>query len=79
MADISRFRALSPRERALVAIAVLIDGRDAIDFLSFDKERRTALVRAAEDLVDPNNEMRIPLTGTLLREALASLKEDEPL
>lgn len=73
MSDISRFRSLGSRERALVAIGVLLDGRDALDYLSYDKERRSALVRAAEDLVELGVELRIPLAGTLLRKALDEL------
>ena len=73
MSDISRFRSLGSLERALVAIGVLLDGRDALDYLSYDKERRSALVRAAEDLVELGVELRIPLAGTLLRKALDEL------
>ncbi len=73
MSDISRFRSLGSRERALVAIGVLLDGRDALEYLSFDRDRRTALVRAAEDLVELGVELRIPLAGTLLRKALDEL------
>ena len=73
MSDISRFRSLGSRERALVAIGVLLDGRDAVEYLSYDRERRMALVRAAEDLVELGVELRIPLAGTLLRKALDEL------
>lgn len=73
MSDISRFRSLGSRERALVAIGVLLDGRDALEYLSYDRERRMALVRAAEDLVELGVELRIPLAGTLLRKALDEL------
>ena len=73
MSDISRFRSLGSRERALVAIGVLLDGRDALEYLSFDRERRMALVRAAEDLIELGVELRIPLAGTLLRKALDEL------
>ena len=73
MSDISRFRSLGSRERALVAIGVLLDGRDTLEYLSFDRERRMALVRAAEDLIELGVELRIPLAGTLLRKALDEL------
>lgn len=73
MPDISRFRALGTRERAIVAVAVLLDGHDAADFLANDKERHTAMARAAKDLAELPPELRIPLVGTLLRQAVAQL------
>jgi hypothetical protein len=77
MADLFRFRSLATRERATVAIGVLIDGRDAVDYLAYDDQRGIALVRAAEDLVELTPELRIPLIGTLLRSALESLAKEE--
>ncbi len=73
MPDISRFRSLGGRERAIVAVAVLLDGHDAADYLSSDKERRTPLSRAAKDLADLPPDLRLPLVGTLLREAVKGL------
>ncbi|HQH28489.1 MAG TPA: hypothetical protein PLP17_13920 [Oligoflexia bacterium] len=73
MPDVSRFRALGTRERALVAIAVLLDGHDAAEYLGCDKERQLALMRAAKDLAELSPELRLPLIGTLLREALQEL------
>ncbi len=77
MSDISRFRALSPRERAIVAIAVLVDGHDAPELLSADKERRTPLSRAAKDLVSLPPDLRLPLVGTLLRDAVQLVEKGE--
>lgn len=73
MPDISRYRALAAREKTLVALAVLLDGHDAVEYLAADKERGTALMRAAKDLVDLSPELRIPLVGTLLR---ATVKDE---
>ena len=75
MPDLSRFRSLSVRERALVAVAVLLDGHDAIDHFASDRDRSAALSRAAKDLAELSPELRIPLAGTLLREAVTQLKE----
>lgn len=75
MADLSRFRALSLREQAVVAVATLLDGLDAVDYLSSDKDRRTALSRAAKDLADFPLDLRLPLVGTLLRAAIAELEQ----
>jgi hypothetical protein len=74
MSATARLRSLSIKEQALVALAVLIDGHDAVEFLGSDKERATALSRAAKDLADVPPETRLPLAGTLLREALAELE-----
>jgi hypothetical protein len=73
MRDISRFRALSEREQALVSVAVLLDGHDAPDYLSSDKERHLALVRASRDLAALPPDLRMPLAGSLLRSSLEKL------
>ena len=67
------FRTLSAHDRALVAIAVLLDGNDAATHLRFDKENGENLERAAEELSRDELEMRLPFIGTLYREALANL------
>ena len=71
MADLSRFRALGPREQSVVALAVLMDGVEAAEYLSSDKDRRTALARAAKDLAEFPLDLRLPLVGTLLRANIA--------
>jgi hypothetical protein len=73
MPDTSRFRTLKVRERALVAVAVLLDGYDAAEYLSRDLERAPALMRAAKDLAELSPDLRIPLVGTLLRSAVSEL------
>lgn len=73
MKDLARFRALSPRERALVAVAVLLDGHDAAEYLSSDKERHGALCRAARDLAELSPDLRMPLLGSLLRRTIEEL------
>lgn len=77
MANINRLRSLAAREQALVTLAVLLDGHDAADLLSSDKERGTALARAAKDLAELAPEVRLPLAGTVLRSALATLEKGE--
>ena len=74
MPGLSRFRALSSKERALVALAVLLDGHDAEAFLQSDKDRSLALTRAAGDLAQLAPEVRMPLLGTQLRIALEDLE-----
>ena len=73
MSDISRFRALSVKEKAVVAVAVLLDGHDAADYLASDEERQTALCRAAKDLAQLSPDLRMPLLGSLLRKALEEM------
>lgn len=72
--DTERFRSLPPRLRALVAVAVLLDGRDAGSYLITDAECGHDLYRAAEELSDPTPDLRMPLVGTLLRGVLKELK-----
>ena len=74
MPDLTKFRALSAQERAIVSIAVLLDGHDASQFLMSDRERSASLSRAASDLADLPLELRLPLVGTLLREAVQELE-----
>jgi hypothetical protein len=77
MPDIARFRALTTREKAVVCLAVLLDGHDAVDYLSSDRERAPALSRAAKDLASIAPEIRMPLLGTLMREAVQELRAEE--
>ena len=72
--DAQKFRALNPWDRALVAIAVLLDGREAGAYLESDSVNGTGLRRAALDLAAVEPELRMPFVGTLLRAALKDLK-----
>ena len=60
---------MSAKNRALVAIATLLDGREAGRYLEFDAVNGAGLKRAAEDLASLTPDLRMPLAGTLLREA----------
>jgi len=71
--DAQKFRALSPRERALVAVAVLLDGREAAVYLENDMQHGQSLQRAASDLAALDVELRMAYAGTMLRAALAEL------
>jgi len=77
MPDNSRFRALSVKERAIVAVAVLLDGHDASSYLMSDKERGVALIRVAKDLAEFAPDLRMPLLGTMLRMAIAELESEQ--
>lgn len=73
MRQIKDFRSLSSRERALSSIAVLLDGREAANYLSFDATSGEALARAAAFLAEHPPELRMPLAGTMLRMALEEM------
>ncbi len=72
--DSQRFRSLPPRQRALVAIALLLDGRDAGIYLENDAVYGNGLKRAADELALLEPEMRMPFVGTVLRDALSNMK-----
>ncbi|MCB0358055.1 MAG: hypothetical protein KDD44_00410 [Bdellovibrionales bacterium] len=74
MPDLWRFRTLSTREQAIVAIAVLLDGHDSASYLASDKERHSALEKASNDLAELSPDLRMPLAATLLRRAVAELR-----
>jgi len=72
--DGNKFRALSPRQRALVAVAVLMDGRESALYFKNDSVNSTGLERAAVELAGLDPEMRMPYVGTQLRIALEELE-----
>ena len=72
--DAQKFRTLAPRLRALVAVAVLLDGREAGEYLNIDVSNGPGLQKAAADLADIGPETRMPYIGTALRAALRELK-----
>ena len=71
--DAQKFRVLSPRQRALVAVAVLIDGREAESVLALDAGNGRALAKAAGEVASQSPDLRMPFLGTLLRSALQEL------
>ncbi len=75
--DAQRFRALSLRDQALVALAVLTDGREAAGYLEFDADHGVALKRASLDLAALEPDLRMPFVGTLLRAALERLSSND--
>lgn len=72
--DAQKFRSLSPRSRALVAVAVLLDGREAGMYLATDTHSGPGLQKAAVDLAELDPELRMPFLGSALRVALKELK-----
>ena len=68
--SLTHLRALDPIDRALVAVAVLIDGSDASLYLDGDPERSEALKQAVEELCRLEIDGRLAFVGTILRLAL---------
>jgi len=77
MTDISKYRALGKKEKCIVALALLIDGLDALDYLAIDRDNHTAFLRAAKDFTEMSPELRIPFLGTILRETIVELKTSD--
>ena len=71
--DGNKFRALSPHYRALVAIAVLLDGREASTYLELDAQDGELLRSAAQEVSSLEPELRMAYAGTMLRAALQEL------
>lgn len=61
---------LSTDDKALVAIAVLLDGSDAALYLENDGSNGATLAAAATALAELEPDARMPLLGTLLRMAI---------
>jgi len=68
--DVQRFRVLSVRQKALIAIAVLLDGREAAEYLENDVSNGPGLKKAAIDLANQDPEVRMSYLGTMLRVSL---------
>ncbi|GEM_PF-1410651 len=68
-----QFSRLSPRQRALICMAVLFDGVDAGSFLESDARSGIELRAAADVLSSQQADLRLPLVATLLRQAVEEL------
>lgn len=75
--SIAKIRNLSPKDRATVATAVLLEGADAALYLEADSERGEILAQAAEELTRLEPEIRLCLTATILRGAIAELNNSK--
>lgn len=70
MSKPSAFLGLNARDRARVAIAVLLDGGDAAFYLMSDETNGRDLRLAADELLAMELDVRFPYVGTMLRLAL---------
>lgn len=71
--DAQKFKNLSARLRAIVAVAVLLDGREAAEYLAIYADDGSGLQKTAADLAEISPEIRMPFVGTALRVALTEL------
>lgn len=71
--DTKRLRSLSPRQQALVAVAVLLDGIEAGNYVETDAVDGQKLKAAAEAIASLKTELRVPYAGTFLRLALEKM------
>ena len=71
--DVQKLRSLGSQHRALVAIAVLLDGREAVRYLEGDSAHGGALAKAAQDVAELPSDLRIPLLGTTHRAAVREM------
>jgi hypothetical protein len=74
--DAKRFRALSAHQRALVAVAVLLDGIESGEYLETDAVNGQGMKRAAVDLAGQHPELRMPYLASMLRAAMAELDQE---
>lgn len=72
--DSRKLRELHVRQQALVAIAVLLDGIEAANYLETDAADGLMLKEAAEYLAGQRADLRMPLAGTLFRVAIDKLR-----
>ena len=73
--EIDRFNRLPPAQRALVALAILLDGQEASTYLIQDAHSGYELSEVARMMSNIENSIRMPLLGTELRSALLKLNE----
>ena len=73
--ELARLRSLAPELRALVAVAVLLDGQEGARILENDAVNGQNLMRAAEELAKLSISVRMPLAGSILRAAVNELEE----
>ena len=78
MIELNAFKGLPPREQALIAVAVLIDGMEASSYFDAPEAGQAVDLRAiAGQLATISPELRMPLLGSLLRSALENLKRGQ--
>ena len=73
MGIIERFTNCDVEDKALLSLAVLLDGYDAADFLIIIKEKGSFYAKIAKELASIPVETRNLMLGTILREVKKEL------
>lgn len=71
--ELSEFNKLTAKKRALIAVAVLLDGHEAGNYLENDAYEGNKFSKVAAELAKLKPEIRMPYLGTKLREAIEEL------
>ena len=71
------FYKLTAKERALISIAVLLDGIDAGLYLDSDLQSGNLYKTLADEISKKAPDVRLSYSGTLLRRAIKDLKGQE--
>lgn len=71
--DLTKFRNLSPHNQALIAISILLDGREGGNFLEIIQPDGDILKKIANQVAVLDPEIRMPLIGSMLRAAIERL------
>jgi hypothetical protein len=76
MMPVELLTALPPRQQALVVVAVLLDGRDAAEYLQADVQYGEQLAKACREIALLAPDLRMPLLGTMLRRLLSTISQE---
>lgn len=71
--DARNFNQLSPFHKALVALAVLLDGHEGETYLANDAHVGDSLAEAATAMAQQPAELRMPFLGSMLRSIIKQL------
>ena len=67
------FQKMPAYDKALVCMSVLLDGEKSVAFLQLDAKKGTQYVEALEVFIRMQEDMRLSLAATILRDALNDL------
>lgn len=67
------FQKMAAYDKALICMAVLLDGEKAVAFLQLDAKKGAQYVEALEVFIRMQEDMRCSLAATILRDSLNDL------
>lgn len=68
------FQKMPAKDKALVCMAVLLDGEKAVAFLQLDANNGAMYVEALDIFIKMQEDMRYSLAATILRDSLNDLQ-----